>query len=123
MGRGCVFQLRPSQRRGGRKKLNAQPVLRSKSVSMEALAVDRWDTGVGGNGGVPTGQPSLRLQPNLEGVPMKKHAEPMAEVVRDAKPPFRKLQHQPKKALRHRYERRKIKAYLNLANWLSEETA
>ncbi|NGO38759.1 hypothetical protein G4L39_05035 [Limisphaera ngatamarikiensis] len=54
---------------------------------------------------------------------MKKHAEPMAEVVRDAKPPFRKLQHQPKKALRHRYERRKIKSYLNLANWLSEETA
>ncbi|MEJ5237710.1 hypothetical protein [Limisphaera sp. VF-2] len=54
---------------------------------------------------------------------MRKTGEPIAEVVRDTKPPFRKLQHQPKKAQRHRYERRKIKAYLHLADWLSEETA
>ncbi|MCS7089985.1 MAG: hypothetical protein RMN51_00225 [Verrucomicrobiota bacterium] len=54
---------------------------------------------------------------------MRKSVAPMAEVVRDSKPPFRKLQHQPKKAQRHRYERRKIKAYLNMADWLSEETA
>ena len=54
---------------------------------------------------------------------MNKIAEPITEVVRDPNPPFRKTENQPKKAQRHRYERRKIKEYLHLADWLTEEPA
>ena len=52
---------------------------------------------------------------------MSKPVEPITEVVRDPKHPFRKTENQPKKAQRHRYERRKIKEYLHLADWLTEE--
>jgi len=47
----------------------------------------------------------------------------MSETVRDPKPAFRKIEQQPKKAQRHRYERRKIKEYLHLTDWLTEEPA
>jgi hypothetical protein len=53
---------------------------------------------------------------------MNKTEEPITEVVRDPKHPFRKIENQPKKAQRHRYERRKIKEYLHLADFLMEET-
>jgi len=53
---------------------------------------------------------------------MNKHAEPIVELVRNPKPPFRKIEHQPKKAQRHRYERRKIKEFLHLTDLLTEET-
>jgi hypothetical protein len=52
-----------------------------------------------------------------------KTLEVVAEAVRNPKYSFRKAEHQPKKAQRHRYERRKIKEYLHLGNWLSEEMA
>ncbi|HPY30770.1 MAG TPA: hypothetical protein PLT00_10555 [Verrucomicrobiota bacterium] len=52
---------------------------------------------------------------------MSKPVEPIPEVVRDPNPPFRKIENQPKKAQRHRYERRKIKEYLHLKDWLTEE--
>lgn len=54
---------------------------------------------------------------------MNKTVEPITEVVRDPKHPFRKTENQPKKAQRHRYERRKIKEYMHLADWLMEEPA
>src|SRR3990172_9452595 len=54
---------------------------------------------------------------------MSKLVEPITEVVRDPKHPFRKIENQPKKAQRHRYERRKIKEYLHLADWLTGEPA
>jgi hypothetical protein len=54
---------------------------------------------------------------------MMKTLEAIGEAVRNPKYPFRKTEHQPKKALKHRYERRKIKAYLHLGDWLAEETA
>lgn len=54
---------------------------------------------------------------------MNKIMEPITEVVRDPKHPFRKTENQPRKAQRHRYERRKIKEYLHLADWLTEEPA
>ena len=38
----------------------------------------------------------------------------MGEAVRNPKHPFRKTDNQPKKALKNRYERRKIKEYLHL---------
>lgn len=52
---------------------------------------------------------------------MMKTLEVISEAVRNPKHPFRKTEHQPKKALKNRYERRKIKEYLHLADWLSEE--
>lgn len=53
----------------------------------------------------------------------KTSMEVMSEAVRDPKHPFRKTDHQPKKSLKNRYERRKIKEFLNLGDWLSEEAA
>jgi hypothetical protein len=54
---------------------------------------------------------------------MKQMMEVIAEVIRNSKHPFRKAEHQPKKALKNRYERRKIKEYLHLGDWQAEETA
>ncbi|MEI9962216.1 MAG: hypothetical protein WDM76_14110 [Limisphaerales bacterium] len=51
---------------------------------------------------------------------MKKMIEAIAEAIRDPKHPFRKLEHQPKKALKNRYERRKVKEYLHLNDWQEE---
>jgi len=52
---------------------------------------------------------------------MSKTFEVISEVIRDPKHPFRKVENQPKKAQKHRYERRKIREYLHLADWLTEE--
>jgi hypothetical protein len=54
---------------------------------------------------------------------MMKTLEAIGEAVRNPKHPFRKTEHQPKKALKNRYERRKIKEYLHLGDWLAEEMA
>jgi hypothetical protein len=54
---------------------------------------------------------------------MKKSMEVISEAVRATDHPFRKTDHQPKKALKNRYERRKIKELLHLGDWLSEEAA
>ena len=53
---------------------------------------------------------------------MTKSLDVISEAVRNPKHPFRKVDSQPRKPQKHRYERRKIKEYLHLANWLSEET-
>ena len=52
---------------------------------------------------------------------MRKTFEVIKEAVRNPHP-FRKVDNQPKKAHKHRYERRKIKEYLHLGDWLTEET-
>ncbi len=54
---------------------------------------------------------------------MMKTMETISEAVRNPKHPFRKTEHQPKKALKNRYERRKIKEFLHLGEWLTEEMA
>jgi hypothetical protein len=54
---------------------------------------------------------------------MMKTLEVISEAVRNPKHPFRKTEHQPKKALKNRYERRKIKEFLHMADWLAEEMA
>jgi len=54
---------------------------------------------------------------------MKKSMEVINEAVRSTEHPFRKTDHQPKKALKNRYERRKIKELLHLGDWMSEEAA
>ena len=46
---------------------------------------------------------------------MVKTLEVINEAVQDPKHPFRKADNQPKKAQKHRYERRKIKEYLHLS--------
>jgi hypothetical protein len=51
---------------------------------------------------------------------MKRMMEVITEAVRDPKHPFRKLDHQPKKPLKNRYERRKVKEYLHLGDWQEE---
>ena len=53
---------------------------------------------------------------------MMKTLEAISEAVKDPKHPFRKADFRPKKAQKSRYERRKIKEYLNLGDWLTEET-
>jgi hypothetical protein len=52
---------------------------------------------------------------------MKRTMEVIAETVRDPKHPFRKLDVNLKKPLRNRYERRKVKEYLHLGDWLGEQ--
>lgn len=52
---------------------------------------------------------------------MMRTLDTIGEAIRNSKHTFRKTQHQPKKALKHRYERRKIKEYLHLGDWLAEE--
>jgi hypothetical protein len=54
---------------------------------------------------------------------MMKTLEAISEAIRDPKHPFRKAEHQPKKARKNRYERRKIKEYLHMTDWLEEEMA
>ena len=51
---------------------------------------------------------------------MKKMIDAIADIVRDPNHPFRKMEHQPKKTLKNRYERRKIKEYLHLTDWQEE---
>ena len=52
---------------------------------------------------------------------MSKTIEAMSEAIRNPKNPVRKTEISPKKALKNRHERRKIKEFLHLGDWLSEE--
>jgi hypothetical protein len=54
---------------------------------------------------------------------MTKTLEVINDAVRNPKHSFRKADNHPKKALKHRYERRKVRAYLHLTDWLTEELA
>jgi hypothetical protein len=51
---------------------------------------------------------------------MTKSLEVLTDVLKDPKHPFRKVDNQPKKTLKHRYERRKIKEFLHLGDWMPE---
>ncbi len=63
------------------------------------------------------------IWPNLnKGIQaMTKSLELISEAVRNPKHPFRKVDNQPKKPRKHRYERRKIKEYLHLGDWVTSE--
>ena len=52
---------------------------------------------------------------------MTKSLEVISEAVRSPKHPFSKLDNHPKKPLKHRYERRKIKEYLHIGEWVPGE--
>ena len=54
---------------------------------------------------------------------MMKTIEVIGEVIRNPKHPFRITEHHTYKSLMNRHERRKIREYLQLGDWMSEETA
>jgi hypothetical protein len=62
----------------------------------------------------------LNLNQEIEQA-MTKSLEVISEAIRNPKHPFRKVDNQPKKPLKHRYERRKIREYLHLGEWVSGE--
>jgi hypothetical protein len=49
--------------------------------------------------------------------------EVITEIVKNPKPAFRQMADRPAKAQKHRYERRKIKGLLRLAEWEEESLA
>jgi hypothetical protein len=63
----------------------------------------------------------LHTKDNARKLPMTKTLDVISETVRNPKHPFRKTDHLPKKPLKNRYERRKIKSYLQLGELLVEE--
>lgn len=54
---------------------------------------------------------------------MTKTLDVIVEAIRSSKNSFPKSDNQPKKALKHRYERRKIREYLHLGESLIEEAS
>ena len=52
---------------------------------------------------------------------MTKTMEVITEAILNTKHPFRKVEHRPKKAQKHRYERRKINEYIRLGSALTEQ--
>ena len=54
---------------------------------------------------------------------MTKTLDVISEAIRTSKNPFTKTDNRPKKAQKHRYERRKIKEYLHLGEWVAEEAS
>ena len=64
--------------------------------------------------------PWLKLNKEMHQA-MTKSLEAIVEAIRNPKHPFRKVDNQPKKPLKHRYERRKIRSYLHFGDWVSGE--
>jgi hypothetical protein len=77
------------------------------------------------HGGLVQGKPEGVVFPWLnwkrKDQAMTKSLEVISEAIRNPKHPFRKVDNQPKKPQKHRYERRKIRSYLQLGDWLSGE--
>ena len=72
--------------------------------------------------GKPEGALHAWLELNKEtNQAMTKSLEVISETIRNPKHPFRKVDNQPKKPLKHRYERRKIKEYLHLGELVTGE--
>jgi len=51
---------------------------------------------------------------------MTKSATLISEVLHTSHPPLRQLIYRPHKPQKHRYERRKIREFLRLADWMEE---
>ena len=54
---------------------------------------------------------------------MMKTLEVMSEAIRNPKHPFRKTLHHSKKSLKNRHERRKIRGFLQIGDWLADDLA
>ena len=65
---------------------------------------------------------SLRLPSRQERIEpsMTKTLDHILDVIRNSKHPFRQVDDRPAKSQKHRYERRKIKEYIKLGDWVSE---
>ncbi len=79
--------------------------------------IQAWPASQGKAGGILHAWLNL----NKENQAMTKSLEVISETIRNPKHPFRKVDNQPKKPLKHRYERRKIKSYLHLGDWVAGE--
>ena len=75
----------------------------------------------GPNQGKPVGILHAWLKLHKRDAAMTKSLEVITEAIRNPKHPFRKVDNQPKKPRKHRYERRKIKEYLHLGEWVAGE--
>ena len=51
---------------------------------------------------------------------MIKTLDLITEAIRNPKNTFRKIGDRPRKAEKHRYERRKVKAFLRMGDWAEE---
>ena len=83
----------------------------------DAMAKAVWVNPWGRPGGISYLRPASR-QGNQA---MTKAFEVISEAIRDPKPPFRKMDSQRKKPLKHRYERRKVRSCLHSGEWSSAE--
>ena len=54
---------------------------------------------------------------------MLKTLDMIVDVIRNPKHPFRQVDSRPHKPQKHRYERRKVKEYIKLGDWTSENLA
>ena len=52
---------------------------------------------------------------------MTKSLDVISEAIHNRKHSFGKVDSQPNKPLKHRYERRKVRSYLHLGDWVSGE--
>jgi hypothetical protein len=75
----------------------------------------------GRNQGTPGGILHPLLNHKEDNETMTKSLEVISEAVRNPKHPFPKVDNHPKKPLKHRYERRKIKEYLHIGDWVANE--
>ena len=67
------------------------------------------------------GHVSSLAEPRQINNTMTKPLESIGEAIRNHEHPCRQVANQPKKALSHRYERREIKEYLHVGEWISGE--
>jgi len=51
---------------------------------------------------------------------MSKTLDIISDAIRNTKHPFRQVDDRPGKPKKHRYERRKIREYLRLGDWLQQ---
>ena len=54
---------------------------------------------------------------------MTKTLDLITEAIRNTKHPFRPVENRPQKPQKHRYERRKVREYLRLGDWVGEARA
>ncbi len=54
---------------------------------------------------------------------MKKNLDAIHDTLRASSHPFRQTDSRPRKSQKHRYERRKIRAFMKLGEWLESEPA
>jgi hypothetical protein len=52
---------------------------------------------------------------------MSKSLEVISEMIRNPKHPFHQVADRPQKAHKNRYERRKVKQYIQLGDWVTED--